>query len=112
MLIGYGSTKLQKLCEESRRARKELPQEVAKMLPQRLVQLAAFPCLGDVPESAPYFRHRLTANLAGHYSVRIDKKFRIIFLPAGEFLTLPDGTPDLKTVTAIEISKVENYHNG
>ena len=25
---------------------------------------------------------------------------------------LPDGTPDLKTVTAIEIASVEDYHDG
>lgn len=112
MLIGYASKKLQKICEEARTARKALPQDAAALLPQRLGQLAAFRCLEDVPEATPFFRHRLTANLAGYYSVRIDKKFRIIFNPVCEFDVLPDGTPDLKTVTAIEIASVENYHDG
>ena len=82
------------------------------MLLQRIGQLAAFQCVSDVPEGTPFFRHRLSQNLAGHYSVRIDKKFRIVFVPAGEYATLPDGTPDLKTVTAIEIASVEDYHDG
>ena len=94
MEIGYANTKLQKICEESRHTRKALPQGVAEMLPQRFSQLAAFQCLEHVPKSAPFFRHQLTENLAGHYSVRIDKKYRIVFKPVGEFMSLPDGTPD------------------
>jgi hypothetical protein len=42
--------------------------------------------------------------------VRIDVKYRIVFKPQGEFDRLPDGTPDLGTVSQIEIVAVENYH--
>ena len=44
--------------------------------------------------------------------MRIDKKYRIVFKPVGEFKSLPDGTPDAKTVTAIEIAGVGDYHDG
>jgi len=110
MLIGYASNKLQKVCEERRAARKELPQDAAILLPQRLVQLAAFRCLEDVPRGPPFFLHALRENWSGHYAVRIDAKYRIVLKPQGEFDRLPDETPDLGTVTQIDIVAVENYH--
>jgi len=110
MLIGYASKKLQKVCEVARAARKALPQEVASLLPQRLVQLAAFRCLKDVPGEPPFDFHALKENWSGHYSVRIDKKYRIIFKSHGKFDCLPDDAPDLGTVTEIEIVAVEDYH--
>jgi hypothetical protein len=36
---------------------------------------------------------------------------RVIFVPAGDFQKLDDGTPDLSTVTAIEIVAVKDYHD-
>jgi plasmid maintenance system killer protein len=112
MLIGYASTKLHKICTESKAAKKALPQTVAERLPQRLGELAAFRCLKDVPIGTPLFRHALSADWSGHYAVRIDKKFRIVFRPLGEFDLLPDETPDLGTVTEIEIVAIEDYHPG
>jgi plasmid maintenance system killer protein len=111
MKIGYANNRLEKFCTKISSAKKDFPAGVAKLLLQRMTQLAAFERLSDVPAQTPCFRHRLTQNLAGHYSVRIDKKFRIVFIPTGEFETLPDNTPDLKTVTSIEITSVEDYHD-
>ena len=91
MLIGYSSTKLQGICEEQRSARKALPKDVAELLPQRLVVLAAFRCLKDIPRGTPLHFHPLRENWAGHFAVRIDKKYRIVFKPCGEFDRLPDG---------------------
>jgi plasmid maintenance system killer protein len=110
MLIGYAGEKIRKVCQDSRASRKHLPENVAKALHLRLTQLAAFARLSDVPTGTPTHRHWLTENWAGHLAVRVDKKYRIIFKPAGDFESLPDGTPDTKTVTSIEIVAVEDYH--
>ncbi|MDE2104700.1 MAG: type II toxin-antitoxin system RelE/ParE family toxin [Patescibacteria group bacterium] len=110
MLIGYASKKLQKVCEEQRAARKELPADVAEILPRRLAQLAAFRSLGDIPVGTPLHFHLLGENLKGHCAIWIDKKYRIVFYAAGEFERLADGSPDLATVTEIIIAAVENYH--
>jgi plasmid maintenance system killer protein len=88
-----------------------VPKDVAELLPQRLVVLAAFRCLKDIPRGTPLHFHPLRENWAGHFAARIDKKYRIVFKPCGEFERLPDGTPDLATVTEIEITAVEDYHD-
>ena len=66
----------------------------------------------DAPRGTPLHFHPLRENWAGHFAVRIDKKYRIVFKPCGEFERLPDDTPDLATVTEIEITAVEDYHDG
>lgn len=55
--------------------------------------------------------HPLRANLAGGYAVTVQGLMRVIFVPAGDFQKLDDGTPDLSTVTAIEIVAVKDYHD-
>jgi plasmid maintenance system killer protein len=111
MLIGYSSKTLQRICEEQRKARKELPEAVAKRLPQRLNELAAFRSLADAPRGTPTHFHALSENFAGQYAVRIDAKYRIVFKPVGTFEQLPDGTPNLATVAEIEITAVGDYHD-
>jgi proteic killer suppression protein len=108
--IGYADEKVRRICQEIRAARKHLPEDLARALPRRLTQLAAFARLSEVPTGTPTHLHRLTENWAGHLAVRVDKKFRIVFEPVGEFESLPDDTPDLKTVTSIEVVAVEDYH--
>ncbi len=49
--------------------------------------------------------------MAGKYAVTVKGLIRIVFQPAGEFKTLSDGTPDLSTVTEIEVVAVEDYHD-
>jgi toxin HigB-1 len=110
ILIGYANGKLEKICLQTRAARKNLPQNVADLLPQRLSELAAFASLGSIPSGAPLHFHPLTANWAAHCAVSIDKRYRIIFRPAGDFETLEEGGLNLATVTEITIVSVEDYH--
>ena len=110
ILIGYASRKLEKICLQTRAARKSLPQNVADLLPQRLRELVAFASLAAIPPGTPLHFHPLTANWAGHFAVSIDKRYRIVFRPAGDFETLEEGGTNLATVTAITIVGVEDYH--
>jgi plasmid maintenance system killer protein len=111
ILIGYASNKVAKVCLEAKAARKSLPQNVATLLPQRLAEIAAFASLAAIPPGAPLHFHALSENWTGHYAVSIDKRFRIVFRPAGKFDTPTEGMPDLATVTEIIVASVENYHD-
>ncbi|HBI45024.1 MAG TPA: hypothetical protein DDY78_19530 [Planctomycetales bacterium] len=111
ILIGYASKKLERICLEARVARKNLPENVAKLLPQRLVEIAVFASLGAIPAGAPWHFHALGENWTGCFSVWIDKKYRIIFRPAGAFAMAAEGMPDLATVTQITIESIGDYHD-
>jgi toxin HigB-1 len=111
ILIGYANKKLERICLEARVTRKNLPQNVAKLLPQRLVGIAAFASLGAIPAGAPWHFHALSGDWTGCLSVWIDKKYRIIFRPAGAFAMAAEGMPDLATVTQITIESIEDYHD-
>jgi plasmid maintenance system killer protein len=110
ILIGYESGKLEKICLESRAARKHLPDKAAALLPQRLGELAAFASLAAIPQGAPLHFHALSENWTGHFAISIDKKYRIIFRPSGDFQMLTEGMPDLATVTEVIVASVEDYH--
>ncbi len=112
MLIGYANAKLQKICEQKKAAKKHLRGIDPKVLFQRISQLEAFNNLAQIPFQAPPLHfHPLTANRAGKWGVTIKRLMRIVLQPAGDFETLTDGTPDLSTVTEIEIVAVEDYHD-
>jgi proteic killer suppression protein len=108
--IGYADEKLARICLEAKAARKKLPRAVADLLPQRLSELAAFASLAAIPPGAPLHFHALRENWTGHFAIRIDKRYRIIFRPAGSFETPTEGMPNLATVTAITVASVEDYH--
>lgn len=112
MLIGYANAKLQKICEQKKAARKHLRRIDPEVLFQRIGQLVAFNNLAQIPFQAPPLHfHPVRANLAGKYAVTVKGLMRIVFRPTGEFKTLSDGTPDLSTVTEIEVVAVEDYHD-
>ena len=112
MRIGYANGKLQKVCEETKAARKYLKTIDPKILIQRIGELAAYDNLAQVPiRTPPLHYHPLRANLAGRYAVTVQGLMRVIFVPAGDFQKLDNGTPDLSTVTAIEIVAVKDYHD-
>ena len=110
MLIGYVNERLRKMCEDGRVAAEQLPPEVARLLPLRLSQLAAFACLAEVPCRSLLYRHRLDGRRwAGHHAVLIDGEHRVIFKPVGVSEASLDGGPDLGAVTSIEIVAVGDH---
>ena len=112
MLIGYSSTKLQKICTKSKDARKVLSQESADALPDRLQDLAAFDHLGLIPiRHPPLHFHPLREDRSGEYAINLKGLDRVVFKPVGEFRTTDDGCVLLSLVTSIEITFVGNYHN-
>ncbi len=111
MLIGYTNSRVQKICTSIKEARKALPQRVADQFPTRIRQLEAFDNLALVPATPPFRRHKLAGDYADHFAVAVQAGYRIVFMPAGPFEMLPDGTPNLETVEAIALVAVEDYHD-
>lgn len=111
ILIGYASPKLQKACTNPKEARKALPLESADRVIRRLTELAAFNNLGEIPFRAPPLHfHLLGQDAKGVYAIKLHGGDGILFRPSGEFKTLPDGSADLSTVTAVTIEFIGNYH--
>jgi hypothetical protein len=117
MLIGYENTKWQKIATKQKEAMKSLPRESAILVPQRLSQLAALDHLGQIPCHAPPLHLHLMskkrtgqANRLGEFVIKLHDGAGIVFRPAGDFVKLKDGMPDVNTVTEIEITLIGNYH--
>ena len=112
MLIGYASTKLQKICTKSKDARKALSQDSADALPDRLQDLAAFDNLGLIPiKHPPLHFHPLREDRAGEFAINLKGLDRVVFKPVGDFQTTEDGGILLSSVTSVEVTFVGNYHN-
>ena len=112
MLIGYASTKLEKICTKRKEALKALPQESAEVLPRRLEDLAAFKTLEEIPiRQTPLHFHPLREDRTGEYVIKLKGGDGVVFRPVGDFETNEDGAPILASVTKIEVVKVGNYHS-
>jgi hypothetical protein len=93
-------------------ARKALSQESADVVARRLSELAAFDNLGQITFRAPPLHfHPLREDGSGTYVIKLRGGDGIVFRPAGDFLSRDDGSPDLATVTEVEIEFIGNYHS-
>lgn len=109
MELTYKNDKLKKRCENPK-YNKELVREygadVAKKLPQRIMELRAFSCLNDVPSTPPFRRHKLSGNLKDYYAVNINNQYRLIFKKKEHNIILED----LKKIKEIEIMEVSKHY--
>jgi len=117
MLIGYETTKWQKIAEKQKEAKQSLSVRSAALVPRRLAQLSAFENLGQIsPRSAPLHLHLLTkkrkgySDRQGEFVIKLHGGEGIVFRPTGEYTELADATPNIDTVTQVEIVFIGNYH--
>ena len=111
MLIGYESSKLDKICNLVKNAKKHLPGNISeKLLFQRMEQLEAFDTLADVPgkEVPPLHFHELHQDKVGLFSVTLHGTWRIVFRPPTK--KKKGDEYDLSTITEIIIMYVGDYH--
>lgn len=83
---------------------KKYGSEVAKKLPQRIVQLEAFCNLNDVPITKPFRRHKLEGDKKDYFAINITDKYRLIFRPEDI------EEKDLKKIEVIEIVEVSKHY--
>ena len=82
MELTYKNEELKRLCEDASYNNKlvrEYGIEVAKKLPQRIMQLKAFASVGDIPVCPPFRRHKLEGNRKETFAVNVNGQYRIIF---------------------------------
>lgn len=112
MLIGYASTKLEKICTKRKDALKALSQESADVLFRRLEDLAAFNSLAEIPiRQTPLHFHPLREDRSGEYVIKLKGGDGVVFRPVDDFEKDDDGAPILASVTKIEVILVGNYHS-
>ena len=80
------------------------------MLKRRLASLMAAPTLADL-EGVPGRFHPLSGDRSGAFAGSVSGNLRIVFVPNHDPVPiLPDGGVDQKSVTAISITEVVDYH--
>jgi len=109
--VSFRSGKLEKLCNSQKAMRRFFGEEVSRKLMRRLLELAAFETLAQVPSVPPFRCHQLSGDRAGSFAVDVDEKSRIVFVCDNSPVPkLADGGLDKSQVTAICILEVTDYH--
>ena len=104
MKLSYSTNKLKKILEDNKLIWRNYS-KFAERLITVLDVLRAEPDLKSIPETMPLRRHKLSNDKKGYWGVCINKNYRLIIKPVGQF-----DDNDLSTVKEIEITEIEDYH--
>lgn len=104
MYLEYASSKMKKILSDPRLTQKYHGKHAEKII-NRMSELRAADCLGDIPNVPPPRRHKLEGDLDGCWGIDYAKNFRIIVEPIGNF-----DISDLSTIEAIKIIELGDYH--
>jgi proteic killer suppression protein len=109
MEISFGNSKLQKLCEQSTKAQRELGADCAKKLRSRLADLMAAESVQDLVAGRP---HPLEGDRQGQFSLSLAGAKRLVFEPADEPMPVgEDGSIIWSKVTQVRIVFIGDYHD-
>ncbi len=112
MQIRFKSSKLRKICNESKLAKIEFGKVGGEKLMRRLDELEAGTCLEDIRKLPQARCHELTGDRKGQLSVDLQHPFRLIFEP--DHNPIPrktDGGLNWQEVTTIITIGVEDTHD-
>ena len=110
MEITYVNSRIEKICTDEKRAKKEFGQVGAKILAERLHQLRIAVNLEEL-RFRPGKWHELTADRWGQLAVSLKGLERLIFEPDHDPRPeKPDGGLDWTAVTAVCIVDITDYH--
>jgi len=108
MRIAYASKTIQRLCEEDKHQRKQLGEQRAKRIKNRLAELRAVENVSQLRLGRP---HALTGDRAGQYSVDLDGPMRLLFEPTDQPRpTLPSGGIDWQQVSSVRLLEIGDTH--
>ena len=109
MQITYASKTIQRLCEEDKHQRKQLGENRAKRLKNRLNELRAVANVSQLQLGRP---HPLSGDRAGQFSVDLDGPMRLLFEPTDQPPpTLEAGGIDWKQVSSVRILEIADTHD-
>ena len=117
MKIVYSNSKTERLCEDSKRAVKELGPDVARKLSDLLNAIESFPTLLDLKGLPQYRLHSLGYDREYQYSLVIHKgyKWRLIVYPLdeqGEILKDKSNEMEmLSKAVMVEILEVSEHYD-
>lgn len=110
MDISLDNRRVARLCNEQRRAVRQLGQAAANRLRRRLDDLAAAPNL-EALRNAPGRCHELTGNRAGQFAMTVSGGWRLVFVPDHDPVPMRSaGGIDWSSVTRVLILEVVDYH--
>ncbi len=112
MIIYFKSKKLQKLCNDFKKAQKEFGKEIALKLFQRIQELVAVDTLDELSYLPPARCHMLKGRRKYQFAVDVVHPFRLIFKPNGEIENyIDEGEINKKLIKEIIILEVVDYHD-
>ena len=110
MEIAYANSRIEKICTDVKRAKKELGQVGAKILLTRLHQLESEPNLEKL-RFYPGKYHELTGDRWGQLAVSLEGLTRLVFEPNHDPRPIkPDGGLNWSAVTSVMIVEIVDYH--
>jgi proteic killer suppression protein len=108
MDIEFCNKHMQRLCEQSRIAVRELGADSARKLQNRLADIQSANDVLDLPAGKP---HPLKGDLEGQYAINLAGGQRLVFVPANNPTPMiDDENIDWSRVTKIRIIKIGDYH--
>jgi toxin HigB-1 len=111
MEVSFANSKLQKLCNSSKKLRGEYGPRMANLIQQRLAELADADTLEDLRMIPGARCHELTQNLKGLLAVALVHPDRMAFRPNESPLPKKqDGGLEWSKVKHIEIAGIGDYH--
>ncbi len=111
MKIYFNNRKLEKICSDQKQGIRELGDQCAKKLRQRLIELGAADNLSDISRFPPARCHELTGDRKGSFSVDLQHPYRLIFKPLGDPVPeLTTGGLDLKEICEVLIIEIADTH--
>ena len=108
MRIAFRSHRLEALCGSEKALRRKYGPASARKVATRLSQLEAAETLEDMRSIGRC--HELTHDRSGELAVSLDKGFRLVFRPAGDWRNRHDGGLVWQSVTEIVIIEIVDYH--
>jgi proteic killer suppression protein len=111
MEVTFATSKLQKVCNSSKKLRGEYGPKMASLIQQRLMELSDAATLADMRTVVGARCHELTQNLKGHLAVDLVHPDRLVFKPSDDPIPRkPDGGLDWTQVRSIEVVGIGDYH--
>ena len=104
MKIAYANSRIEKICTDAKRGRKELGQVGMKILTNRLIQIAEADNLEELRDR-PGSWHELTGSRWGQLAASLDGEPHNDPKP-----TKSDGGLDWSAVTEVIIIEITDYH--
>lgn len=107
--VSFGDDRLEKACASNDALARRFG-ALAPIMARRLTSLRAAPTLADLTNVPGRFEP-LRANRRGQFSMRLDRRFRLVFEVADERIPLNDDGVDLAAVTRVRVLEVVDYHD-